>query len=121
MKIQTPNEFLTFCDGLLSLYAIEKNRVGECIAGGIHFGNRSISYKRLYAARAATSKIDKIVQIPYSPSISQRIATGHVAVIIGTERFDVDSVQTLQNTSPPAQVLTLVRVGIVKDGDITDG
>ena len=111
MKIETPTEFLTYCDGLCVLSRIEKNRPGEVLAC-VHYGDRTISAKRYYTARAASAKVDKVIQIPAHPRYIP--AVGMCCIIDGM-RYDIDVVQYLANVNPPSYILTLRHVGVIPD------
>ena len=112
MKIETPTEFLTFCDGLCEIRRIEKNKPGESLAT-VHYGDRSITAKRYYTARAASEKVDKLIQIPAHPRYVPAVG---MCCIIDRIRYDVDAVQFLPTCNPPSYVLTLRHVGVVHDG-----
>lgn len=105
MKIQTPTEFQTFNDGFCDIYTVKGNQKDEKLLT-LCFEYRTIGYKRHYAARAASTKIDQLIQIPGI----QNVTTVNRAVICGVE-YKIDAVQQLRNTNPPATVLTLQKVG----------
>lgn len=104
MKIQTPTEFLTFNDGVCDIYTVKANQRDEKLMT-LCFGDRTIGFKRHYAARAANSEINRLVQVPLQTSID----TVHRAVI-GGEEYKIEQVQQLRDTNPPVTVLTLRRV-----------
>lgn len=112
MKIETPTEFLTFCDGLCEIRRIEKNKPGESLAT-VHYGDRSITAKRYYTARAASEKVDKLIQVPAHPRFVPDVG---LCCIINNVRYDIDAVQYLPAVNPPSYILTLRHVGVVHDG-----
>lgn len=105
MKIQTPTEFLTFNDGLCNIYSLKGNAIDQKLMT-LCFGNRTIGVKRNYAARAASTKIDRLIQVPLQMSI-----TASNRVVIDDAEYKIDFVQYLKDTNPPVDVLTLVRTG----------
>lgn len=106
MKIQTPTEFLTFNDGICDIYTVKANKLDAKLLT-IPFGGRTVGMKRYYAARAATVQIDRLIQLPQQRSVEAI----HRAVIDGSE-YKIEQVQHLNDTNPPATLLTLRKVGI---------
>ena len=105
MKIQTPAEFLTFADGFCAIYSVSGNKIKDKLLT-LCFGDRTVGMKRYYAARAASTEITRLIQVPRQLSIE----AVHRAVINGTE-YKIEQVQHLNDTNPPATVLTLRKVG----------
>lgn len=103
MKPKTPNEFLTFNDGIVEIVKDEKNLK-------LHFGNRTIGIKRHYAARTAGTEISKLIHTPRAPG---GISAQDDAFISG-QKYKIEQVQALDDTNPPCFVLTLKKYGIVR-------
>lgn len=105
MKIKTPTEFLTFNDGYCDIYTVKGNKIADKL---IHlcFGDRTIGFKRHFEARAASTEISRLIQVPIQPSIS----TTNRAVI-GNDEYKIEQAQNLYDTNPPASVLTLRKIG----------
>ena len=61
MKPKTPNEFLTFNDGIIEII-----REGSRERIRLHYGNRVVGIKRHYAARTAGTEISKLIHVPVS-------------------------------------------------------
>lgn len=108
MKIQTPTEFLTFGDGLCDIYNVSGNKLADKAISGLCFGNRTVGVKRFYVARAATTQIDRLIQVP------QRLdVTAVQNVVISGERYKIEQIQQLNDTNPRATLLTLRRIGVM--------
>ena len=105
MKIQTPTEFLTFTDGFCDIYNVKGNKLDQKLLT-LCFGDRTVGMKRFYAARAASTEIDRVIQVPQQLSIE----AVHRAVIAGAE-YKIEQVQQLYDTNPPVTVLTLRKMG----------
>lgn len=107
MKIKTSTEFLTFNDGICDIYNVKGNKIADKLTT-LCYGDRTIGMKRFYTARAASVEINKLVQVPQQRTIS----SANRAIIDGTE-YKIEQVQHLNETNPPASVLTLRRIGAV--------
>jgi len=105
MKIQTPSEFLTFTDGFCDIYSVNGNKIKDKLLT-LCFGDRTVGMKRFYAARAASTEITRVIQVPRQLSIE----AVHRAVICSVE-YKIEQVQHLNDTNPPATVLTLRKIG----------
>ena len=105
MKIQTPTEFQTFTDGYCEVYSVKANRLDEKLLT-LPFGDRTIGYKRHFAARVASSEITRLIQVPRQPVITATCR----AVIDGAE-YKIEQAQQLSDTNPPVTVLTLRKIG----------
>ncbi len=66
------------------------------------FGNRVVGFKRHYAARAASTEITRLIQIP----LREDVTTENRAVI-GKAEYKIEQAQYLYDTNPPVTVLTL--------------
>ena len=107
MKIQTPTEFLTFNDGNCEVYSVSGNKLGEKLMT-LCFGNRTVGMKRFYVARAASTEIDRLIQIPLQLSL-----TADRNIVIAGNRYKIEQLQQLNDTNPPVTLLTLRRIGVV--------
>lgn len=101
MKIKTPTEFLTFTSGSCDVYSIAGNKIDQKLMT-LAFGERTVGFKRHYAARAAGSQIERLIQVP----IQREISAVNRVVIDGAE-YKIEQAQHLADTNPPATVLTL--------------
>lgn len=101
MKIQRPTEFLTFTSGTCDVYAVSGNKLADKLMT-LSFEDRTVGFKRHYAARAAGSQIERLIQTP----LRREISAVNRVVIDGTE-YKIEQAQHLADTNPPATVLTL--------------
>lgn len=106
MKIQTPTEFLTFSNGICDIYSVSGNKLSDKIMT-LCYGNRTVGMKRFYAARAASTEIDRLIQIPRQLSI-----TVDQNVVIDKIRYRIEQLQQLNDTNPPVTLLTLHKIGV---------
>jgi hypothetical protein len=105
MKIETPTEFLTFNDGLCDVYSVKANKRDAKLLT-LCFGKRTVGFKRHYAARAANTEINRLIQIPLHEDV-----TSENRVVIGTAEYKIEQAQNLYDTNPPTTVLTLRKIG----------
>ena len=101
MKIKTPTEFLTFTSGSCDVYSVAGNKLDRKLLT-LAFGDRTVGFKRHYAARAAGTQVERLIQIPLRREIS---AVDRV-VIDGTE-YKIEQAQHLADSNPPATLLSL--------------
>lgn len=106
MTIQTPTQFLTFNDGWCDIYSVKGNKLDTKMIT-LGFGNRTVGMKRFYAARAASTEINRLVQIPLREDI-----TPENNVVISGVRYRIEQLQNLYDTNPPVTVLTLRKIGV---------
>ena len=107
MKIQTPTEFLTFNDGQCDIYTVSGNKLCDKLMT-LCFGKRTVGMKRFYAARAASTEINRLIHIPLREDV-----TAENNVVISGNRYHIEQLQNLYDTNPPATVLTLRKIGVV--------
>lgn len=105
MKIKTPTEFLTFADGACDVYTVAGNKIKDKVMT-LCFGDRTVSIRRFYAARAASTEIDRVIQVPLQSWI-----TAVNRVVICSVEYKIEQAQKLRDTNPPATVLTLRKIG----------
>lgn len=72
----------------------------------VFFGDRTVSYTRLYEARGADSQIDRLIRIPAEVSVFP-----DMYVLIGDDQFRVDAASdVIVARSTRAKELTLVKL-----------
>ena len=64
--------------------------------------------KRFYAARAATTEINRLIHVPLQLSLS---AADNIVIL--KVRYKIEQLQNLYDTNPPATLLTLRKIGVV--------
>lgn len=107
MKIKTPIEFLTFNDGIVTIFETDED--DEIMMNTLtehRFGNRVIGIKRYFAARTNDIELNKVIHIHKNLSI-----TPAMAAVIGNTRYNIVQVQQLSETNPPVTVLSLEQQG----------
>lgn len=110
MKIKTPTEFNPFKDGICSIFTMDEEDENKTYKyEEICFDNKTIGYKRVYAAKAAQSNISKVISIPLINGIDN---LDYVEIVGENCYYSIEVVQELQNSNPPSINLTLEKVGI---------
>lgn len=72
----------------------------------VFYGDRSISYTRMYEARGADSQLDKLIRIPEDVAV-----TPDDYVLIGTDQYRVDAVSdVIVRRSTRAKELSLIKL-----------
>ena len=107
MKIQRPTEFLTFNDGQCDIYTVTGNKLADKIMT-LCFGNRTVGMKRFYAARAASTEINRLIHIPLHEDV-----TAENRAVIEKAVYKIEQSQKLYDTNPPVTVLTLQKIGVI--------
>ncbi len=106
MKIETPTEFLTFNDGSCDIYSVSGNKPKDKLLT-LSYGNRTVGMKRFYAARAASTEINRLIQIPLRGDV-----TAENRAVIEKVIYKIEQAQYLYDTNPPVTVLTLRKIGV---------
>ena len=112
MKIKRPNnvEFQPYKDGMCSIYTeSEEENEKTYKYKNIHFDNRMLGFKRVYAAKAANSNINRIIRIPNIPNIDN-----YDCLEVKGEHcyYTIELVQDVPDENPHSLDLTLKKVGI---------
>lgn len=106
---------LEFATGKLNLYDLEYS---QAYTGGMpketlkyvswtYYGERTVSYSRLYEARGADAPCDKVVRIPADVAT----AVGRYVILEDGEQYRIDAVSTIIVASNVrAKELTLARL-----------
>lgn len=101
MKIRTPTEFKPFKDGKCNIFT----PIGEekqYKFKGLSFDNKTLGFKRFYAAKAAQVDISNVISIPRISGIDN-----YDKVEIGDKLYDIELIQEKFDTNPPSIDLTL--------------
>jgi len=107
MKIKTTTEFLTFNDGKCYIYSMKGNQIDR-LKISLDFGDRVVGFKRHYAARASTERIDRLIHVPYTQNI-----TSHDCAVICGIRYNINQIQQTTDSNPRSAILTLSQLGVV--------
>lgn len=103
MKIESPTEFVSFSDGVCSIYSTDEQGNKVIKHASLGFSNRILGFRRVFAARAVQVQANAVIRIPQVPGVS-----AHDTVeITGVGRYDVEMVQPIFETNPPSTDLTL--------------
>lgn len=103
-----------FDSGICTIYTKTETSVGGLMprevltqkVGGVYFGERTISYSRLYEARGVDSQIDRLVRIPEDVSVDP-----DDYLIINGAQYRVDAVNdVIVKRSTRARELSLVKL-----------
>ena len=106
---------LEFATGALNLYELG---VTQAYTGGMpkevltylgwtYYGERTVSYSRLYEARGADCKVDKVIRIPDRVTVK----TGNYVVLEDGEQYRIDAFSpVIVASNVRATELTLVKV-----------
>lgn len=81
MKIKTPNDFVTFSDGIGDVYQIIDRRLKKLKARNVHYGRASVGERRFWDAQVAGKEITMAVRVPTESRVSQ----GDLFVIKGQQ------------------------------------
>lgn len=96
MKSPKEVEFLTFNDGKVTIDGHSYN-----------FGERTVSMNRHFAAKAAGTKISRVVHILYTDA-----DLAEEKAVIGDIAYIIEQAQPTRRTCPPCTVLTLRYYGV---------
>lgn len=97
-------KFEEFNDGVADIYTVNDDDKLEKSKGNLRFGNENVGVTRHYAARAADTRVDRIIHV-----IRQQDVKPHQVVVIEGEQYDIDKVDNSKNTLPPITRLSLIR------------
>ena len=108
MKIKTETEFLSFSDGVCSIYTkdYDDNKIVPNKYTSLGFNNRILGFKRYFEAAANQIEINRVIRIPNVPGITNydfvEIDEG-----LGIINYGVKMVQIIYDTNPLSIDLTL--------------
>ena len=106
---------LEFATGKIKLYSLQitKDHTGGkpteklLYLGWSYYGEKTVSYTRLYEARGADSRCDKVVRVPSDFAAE----TGFYVILEDGEQYRIDNVSTvIVATNVRALELTLIRI-----------
>lgn len=97
-------KFEEFNDGIVDLYAVNDDGKLEKVTGNLRFGRENVSVTRHYAARAADTRADSVIHVPWQQAVKPQMVA-----VIAAEQFDIDKVDHIKTTLPPITRMTLIR------------
>ncbi len=96
-------KFEEFNDGIVDIYNVNDSDSLEKAKGNLRFGNENVGVTRHYAARAADTRVDRVIHI-----LRQQDIKPHQVAVIEGEQYDIDKADHIKNTLPPITRLTLI-------------
>lgn len=97
-------KFEEFNDGVTNIYTVNDDDKLEIAKGNLRFGNENVGIARHYAARAADTRVDRVIHI-----IRQQDVKPHQVAVIKGEQYDIDKIDYSRDTLPPITRLSLIR------------
>ena len=97
-------KFEEFNDGIANIYDVNKEDKLKKSKSGLRFGNENVGITRHYAARAADTRVDRVIHI-----LPQQGIKPHQVVVIENEQFDIDKIDYIKDTLPPITKLSLIK------------
>lgn len=106
---------LEFATGALNLYELGTSQTLQggmpkevlTYLGWTYYGERTVSYSRLYEARGADCKVDKVVRIPDRVTVN----VGWYVILEDGEQYRIDALSpVIVASSVRATELTLIKV-----------
>ena len=101
---QMKTKFEKFNDGITSVYNVNDEDKLEKAKEGLRFGNENVGITRHYAARAADTRVDRVIHV-----LRQQDVKPHQVVVIADEQYDIEKVDHIEDTLPPITKLTLIK------------
>ncbi|MDE7445891.1 MAG: hypothetical protein K2N15_09370 [Lachnospiraceae bacterium] len=98
-------KFEEFNDGIISVYNVNNEYKLEKAKSGLRFGNENVGITRHYAARAADTRIDRVIHV-----LRQQDIKPHQVVVIEGEQYDIDKTDHIKDTLPPITKLSLIKL-----------
>lgn len=109
-------KFEEFNDGVVDVYNVNSEDRLEKVKGGLRFGNENVGITRHYAAKAADTRVDRVIHI-----LQQRDVKPHQVVVIEGEQYDIDKADYIKVTLPPITRLTLIKFEKHKEKEFESG
>lgn len=107
MKIKTKNiKFESFNDGICSIYYQEENNDREEKYSNLRFCNRTLGFKRHFAAKSINVNIVKVIRIPLISNIDNHDTVN----IVNDGIYQIELIQVIDDTNPSCIDLTLKKI-----------
>lgn len=98
-------KFEEFNDGIVDVYNVNVDDKLEKAKAELRFGNENVGITRHYAARAADTRVDRVIHI-----LRQHDVEPHQVAVIEGKQYDIEKTDQLQNTLPPITKLSLIKL-----------
>ena len=111
MRIKRPRniEFQAFKDGMCNIYNIDEEGNKNYKFKNLNFDNRILGFKRVYAAQAVNSNINRVIRIPFVSGIDNYDC---LEIIREDCYYTIDVIQSIYDSNPASIDLTLKKVGV---------
>ncbi|OAA94087.1 MULTISPECIES: hypothetical protein [Clostridium] len=102
MKIKTPTNFVSFSDGVCSIYSEDDDGNKNNKYENLGFTKCVLGLTRFFQADANQMKVDKVIKIPQLDNIDT-----YDHATIDSVDYDIMIIQDKYDTNPPSRDLTL--------------
>ena len=102
MKIKTPTEFISFSDGICTIFSEDDDGNRADKYKNLGFTKRTLGYKRFFEANANQMSIDKVIRIPQLRDIDTYDHVEHNGI-----QYDIVLTQDIYDSNPLSTDLTL--------------
>ena len=106
MKIKTPTQFESFCDGVCDIVTPDGDNEPK-VKYHLRYADRVVGIKRFYEAAAAQLEINAVIRVH-----QRRDITTHDQVLIGDKLYEIKQVQHINDALPPATDLSLRQISM---------
>ena len=98
-------KFEEFNDGILDICDVNGEDRLEKVKQNLRYGNENVGIIRHYAARAADTRVDRVVHI-----LEQKDIRPHQIAVADGEQYDIEKTDHISSTMPPVTKLSLIRM-----------
>ena len=102
MKIKMPTEFISFSDGVCTIFSEDDDGNRADKYKNLGFTKRTLGYKRFFEANSNQMSIDKVIRIPQLGGID---TYDHVE--LDGIQYDIVLIQDIYDSNPLSTDLTL--------------
>jgi hypothetical protein len=103
MKIKNEIEFVSFSDGICSIYSEDDSYNKVYKYQNLGFSNKTLGYNRAFKAKAAQVQTNKLIKIPFVNGIDNH----DYLTIPGEGTYTIELIQDIYESNPQSKVLTL--------------
>lgn len=98
-------KFEEFNDGIVDVYDVNTDDKLQKAKKGLRYGTENVGIARHYAARAADTRVDRVIHI-----LQQQDVMPHQVAVIEGEQYDIEKADHLKDTLPPITKLSLIKL-----------
>ena len=104
MKIKNDNiEFESFSDGICEIFSYDESEAEVSKYASLGFSNKTMGFKRYFAAAAERNEISKVIRIPAVKNVDAH----DMVRITGGRTYEIVLTQDIMDSNPPSIALTL--------------